>query len=442
MVDDKALISQNQQHELDEVEYRAFVNQHGEPCPSPKQLAWQDMELGMFIHFGINTFHDLEWSDGTLDPATFNPVQLDCNQWIATARDLGARYAVLTVKHHDGFCLWQTETTDYSVQNSPWKDGKGDVVREFIDACKLAGMNAGLYLSPWDRHEPCYPDKEAYDDFYINQLSELLTGYNADLTELWFDGAGSAGREYDWERIIKICRKYQPGAVIFNMGQPDIRWAGNENGIAPYPLWNMVHKREHGGVKESRHGYTWMPAEANKPIRYHTWFYNSGNEYALSPVEELMKCYIMSVGRGANLLLNIAPGRDGLIPSADRAVAREFGSTMRALFDKPLNIASGNASRVTLEFKNPTLINCIEIHENLSKGQRVKAFKVTSGGGGTKEILVEGLTVGHRKIDLIPETTVSTLTLEMDSIMGIPSIKSFAAHYDPEFGILREYIED
>ena len=173
--------------------------------PSEQQLQWQDMEFGMFCHFGINTFCDQEWGEGTDSPELFNPTQFDALQWVRSAKLAGAAYFVLTAKHHDGFCLWPTETTDYSVKSSPWKNGQGDVVRDVADACKQEGIRFGLYLSPWDRHEPCYPDKEAYDDFYANQLTELLTQYGP-LVEVWFDGAGSHGREYDWRRIMGLVK--------------------------------------------------------------------------------------------------------------------------------------------------------------------------------------------------------------------------------------------
>lgn len=176
----------------------------------------------------------MEWSDGTLSPASFDPRRLDARQWVAAARVAGATYVVLTAKHHDGFCLWPTSTTDYSVASSPWRDGAGDVVRELADACAEAGMGLGLYLSPWDRHEPRYSDAAAYDDFYCAQLTELCTQYG-DLVEIWFDGAGSAGRSYDWKKIIEVVRTHQPGAVVFNMGDPDIRWVGNEDGLAADP---------------------------------------------------------------------------------------------------------------------------------------------------------------------------------------------------------------
>src|SRR6476659_6818202 len=212
------------------------------PRPSRAQLAWQRDEIALFFHFGVNTFSNREWGDGKEDPATFNPSQLDASQWAAAARAAGARSAILTAKHHDGFCLWPTKTTTHSVATRPWRSGRGDVVREFVDACRAEGLKPGLYLSPWDRHEPCYGDSPRYNDFYCAQLTELLTGYGP-IHEVWFDGApgakdpkgvGANGQrqKYDWTRFWQLVRKLQPKAVMFSDAGPDIRWIGTENGMA------------------------------------------------------------------------------------------------------------------------------------------------------------------------------------------------------------------
>lgn len=203
-------------------------------APTPQQLAWQLDGFGLFLHFGVNTFNGEEWSDGTLDPATFDPTGLDASQWARTARAAGAKYVVLTAKHHDGFCLWPTATTTYSVASSPWREGRGDVVAELAEACRGADLGLGLYLSPWDRNAHCYDDPAAYDDFYLRQLTELCTRYGP-LYELWFDGAGSEGRTYDWDAIMAVVDQHQPDAMVFNMGRPTIRWAGNEDGLAEDP---------------------------------------------------------------------------------------------------------------------------------------------------------------------------------------------------------------
>lgn len=209
------------------------------PVPTPGQLHWQRTGMGVFFHFGLNTFHGLEWSDGTLDPATFDPDQLDADQWVRTAKRAGAGYVVLTAKHHDGFCLWPTATTDYSVRSAPWRGGRGDVVAEVAEACRHHDLGLGLYLSPWDRNAVCYPDPAAYDAFYLTQLEELCSNYG-DLFELWFDGAGSQGRTYDWQRIAALVERRQPQAMVFNMGRPTIRWIGNEDGLAADPVVYVV----------------------------------------------------------------------------------------------------------------------------------------------------------------------------------------------------------
>lgn len=214
------------------------------PVPSAAQLAWQRDELAVFVHFGINSFTDREWGDGTESPGIFNPERLDAGQWVRAARAGGFRTMILTAKHHDGFCLWPTETTEHSVRSSPWREGQGDVVREMVDACRAAGVGVGLYLSPWDRHEPSYGDSPAYDDLYARQLTELLTRYGP-LVEVWFDGANGEGpngkrQEYDWPRVHTIVRQLRPQALMFSDAGPDIRWIGNERGIAGDPNWCTV----------------------------------------------------------------------------------------------------------------------------------------------------------------------------------------------------------
>jgi alpha-L-fucosidase len=214
------------------------------PVPSPSQLAWQRDELALFLHFGVNTFTDREWGDGKESPAIFDPAALDARHWARAAKTAGFRAMVLTAKHHDGFCLWPTKTTEHSVASSPFRGGRGDVVREFVDACRAEGLKPGLYLSPWDRHEPRYGDSPAYNDFYCDQLTELLTRYGS-IDEVWFDGANGEGpngkkQTYDWPRVWGLVRKLQPQAVMFSDAGPDVRWIGNERGIAGDPNWSTV----------------------------------------------------------------------------------------------------------------------------------------------------------------------------------------------------------
>lgn len=309
---------------------------HELAVPSKAQREWQDLELGVFCHFGMNTFCDQEWGEGKDSPALFNPESLDARGWVRTAREAGFRYFVLTAKHHDGFCLWPTATTDYSVASSPWKNGQGDVVAECAAACREEGIGFGIYVSPWDRHEPCYADPALYDDFYARQLEELLTGYGP-LVEVWFDGAGSEGREYDWPRIMGLVRKHQPQAMVFNMGAPTIRWVGNEDGLAPYPCWNTADSARASMFTETSARWLpetprWLPAECDVPIRKDRWFWHPGEEHLLLSLDELMDIYYRSVGHGATLLLNVAPDDRGLIPDADAARLIEFGNEIRRRF--------------------------------------------------------------------------------------------------------------
>jgi alpha-L-fucosidase len=235
--------------------------------PTPQQVEWQDLEFGVLIHFGTNTYLDREWGDGTASPQVFNPTQLDPEQWLRAAKAAGAKYVVLVAKHHDGFCLWPTKQTDYSVKSSPWENGKGDVVKRVSDAANKLGMKFGVYLSPWDRHEPRYKNSAEYDDYYSAELDELTSRYG-DLVEFWLDGAGSEGHVYNFPRIIETLRVKQPNTLVFAdaalFEYGDIRWAGNENGKIPYENWNVL----------DRHGYLrWRPVEADTPLHKEFWFW-------------------------------------------------------------------------------------------------------------------------------------------------------------------------
>ncbi len=269
--------------------------------PSPQQVAWQDLEFGVIIHFGTNTFLDREWGDGTADPKVFNPTEFDPEQWMRAIRAAGAKYVVLVAKHHDGFCLWPTAQTDYSVKSSPWKNGQGDMVREVAEAARKFGLKFGIYLSPWDRHEPRYSNSAEYDKFYAEQLSELAQNYG-ELVELWLDGAGSAGHVYDFPKFIETLRTYQPNTLVFAdtglFEYGDIRWSGNETGDIPYENWNVI----------DRHGYLrWRPVEADTPLHKLHWFWHPNDEGSLKSLNELISVYEKSVGRGGQLMLGLAP---------------------------------------------------------------------------------------------------------------------------------------
>ncbi|MBU6399338.1 MAG: alpha-L-fucosidase [Verrucomicrobia bacterium] len=398
--------------------------------PTRDQVAWEDLEVGMFCHFGLNTFHNLEWSDGRLDPRSFNPTHLDADQWVRVALSLGAKYLMFTAKHHDGFCLWPTATTDYSVRNSPYQNGHGDVVGEVVAACRRHHLKVGLYLSPWDRHEARYKDKAAYDRFYARQLTELLTRYGK-LVEIWFDGAGSEGRQYDWPTIIGAVKEYQPHAMIFNMGAPTIRWAGNEAGFAPDPNWDVVPADQtlqfaFGRGHTTGTGTVWLPAECDVPIRG-GWFYHTDNEASLKSLDRLLDIYDKSVGRGANLLLNIAPDRDGLIPAADATRAREFGEAIGLRYGQPVCSAAGRGVALELRLRPPRAVEAAIIQEDLRRGQRVQAYEVNAWVKGGWVTVAHGTSIGHKKIDRFGPVQTDRLRLRLTETLAQPVIRRFAA---------------
>jgi len=247
--------------------------------PTPQQVAWQEAELTMFLQFGMNTFTDREWGEGNEDPKQFDPKALDARQWATVAKEAGFKYVILTAKHHDGFCLWPSQYTEHSVKNSPYKGGKGDVVREFADACRASGLKMGLYLSPWDRHEPSYGDSPAYNRHYVAQLTELLTQYG-DVAEVWFDGANGEGpngkkQEYDWPAFYGTIRKLQPKALIAISG-PDVRWVGNEDGVARETEWS-IQDANPTFHPDARGGKVWWPAECDTSIRP-GWFWHRAED--------------------------------------------------------------------------------------------------------------------------------------------------------------------
>jgi alpha-L-fucosidase len=387
--------------------------------PTAQQLAWQDLEIGVLIHFGPNTFMNREWGDGTADPTTFNPTQLDANQWVRAAKSAGANYLVFVAKHHDGFCLWPSAQTDYSVKASPWRDGKGDVVREVVNATRKAGMKFGLYLSPWDRHEPFYKDFTKYDDFYVSQLTELATHYGP-LTEFWLDGAGSEGHVYDFDRYVKQLRTLQPKALIFAdaafLKDGDIRWVGNENGLASEENWNVL----------DLHGYKrWRPAEADTPLRKDHWFWHPDDEKSLKSVAELLDTYEKTVGRGAQLMIGLAPDSRGLLPESDVARLAQFGAAVRAIYGPDKNFARrAHVARyipvhgdftIELTFDAPITFDRAVTMESLADGQPTEKYSIQAFVSGQWTKLHDGITIGHKKIDKFLRTTASRVRLVIQS---------------------------
>lgn len=394
-------------------------------APTPAQLAWQKDGLGVFFHVGVNTFAGKEWSDGTLAPDTFDPSDLDADQWVRTAQDLGAKYVVLTAKHHDGFCLWPTATTAYSVASSPWKDGGGDVVAEVVDACRRHGMKLGLYLSPWDRNAPQYEDPETYDEFYLAQLRELCTNYG-ELHELWFDGAGSAGREYAWDRIGEVIAELQPTAMVFNMGPATIRWVGNEDGLAADPVEYVTTSTDLNNYDEDvieTGEAVYLPPECDVSLRK-GWFWQPGEEP--KSLSHLLAIHDRSIGLGANLLLNIPPDRRGRLDDADVERVRELAEALQQRFGDPVEavLETGGAGAVRAQLPAGTTFDHVEIHEALEEGQRVAAHRVLLEDG---TVLATGGSIGVRRIHRL-ETPVQSdsLVVEVDGPGAV--IESVAVH--------------
>ena len=397
--------------------------------PTPQQLEWQQMEFTAFLHFGINTFTGREWGDGTESPELFNPSELDAEQWVKALKDGGFKMAILTAKHHDGFCLWPTATTEYSVKNSPWKDGKGDVVRELRDACEKYGMKFGVYLSPWDRNAECYGDSPAYNKFFIEQLTELLSNYG-EVHEVWFDGANGEGpngkkQEYDWEAILKTIRTLQPKAVTAIMGD-DVRWVGNEGGLGRETEWSATvlapgsytHKetsrvtlginnmtKDLGSrelLAKAQEAY-WYPSEVDVSIRP-GWFYHAEQDEQVRSLANLVNIYYRSVGCNSVLLLNIPPDRRGLIHEIDVQRIKELSNYLaKAFANNQVTDGTGLWQANTGDSKEYTvkpgaMVNTFLIQEDIAQGQRVEDFLVEVYSNGTWQYAAEGTTIGYKRL--------------------------------------------
>ena len=416
------------------------------PLPSPSQLEWQRDELALFLHFGVNTFTDREWGDGRENPAIFAPGSLDARQWAQVAKAGGFRAMVLTAKHHDGFCLWPSRTTGHSVASSPWRNGQGDLVREFTDACRAEGLKAGLYLSPWDRNHPSYGDSPRYNDIYIEQLTELLSQYGP-IHEVWFDGANGEGpngkrQVYDWPRYWGHVRQLQPKAVIFSDAGPDVRWIGNERGSAGMTNWSTVDPAavpypgaDGPGIIQalqegSPTGTVWRPGETDVSIRP-GWFYHPAEDGRVKSIEELVQIYFTSVGRNSKLLLNVPPTRDGLLHEIDSARLVQLRHRLAALFAE--DRASGKRAQwrwtgarfaqgeVDLGSSMP--IELADLREDITRGQLVARYVLegSDGGGGAWKILSVGTTIGYRKLDRFDPTPIRRVRLRIEDALDRPN---------------------
>ncbi len=371
----------------------------------PKQLEFMDWEMGVFFHFGIRTYYEevQDWDVVDMDPARFAPTELDCDQWISTAKAGGAKYAVLVCKHHDGFALWNSKFTAHSVAASPWKDGKGDVVREFTDACHRQGMKVGFYYSPAQFGFETVPEEE-YDDYFIGQLGELLTGYGK-VDYLWFDGCGSENHQFDTVRIVKEIRRMQPDILIFNMWDPDTRWIGNESGIASMNDAPEVDRLAFSifTEREDKLGDTlFLPGECDCRIK-DWWFYYDSDVPYLKSVEQLFGMYLNSVGHGTNLLLNIGPDRRGLIPEKDVERMTAFGDLVRREFGDPLvtfDRFRQEGDTYTADCDDHQLMKYIVIEEDLTDGSHVTDFDIDllPTVYGQPKTVFRGYSVGHKAI--------------------------------------------
>jgi alpha-L-fucosidase len=406
--------------------------------PTARQLEYQDWEFGIFLHFGIRTFYEghRDWDGKPMSPEAFEPTALDCDQWARTAAEAGATYMVLTAKHHDGFANWPSAYTDFSVASSRWRDGEGDVVREYVDACRRHGIKPGLYYSPADWSCPVYDDPKAYDDYFIKQVSELLEPYG-EIDVLWFDGCGSAGHEYDWGRICGEIRRMQPNILIFNMGDPDFRWVGNELGLAPVPCWNTVEDvpvAVDTAADESVTKPMWLPAECDCRMRFRNWFYSDADEDTVKSLDELMGLYYYSVGRGCNLLLNIGPDRRGLLPDKDTARLLEFGAEIRRRFSEPaasLDDAVAGDDGLVFSFESPILLDHAVIREDLTAGEHIRSFAVEINPNHQKRWIRvwEGANVGHKAICRFPAVAVQRLRFTVLESDGQEKLRSLDLHY-------------
>ena len=403
--------------------------------PTARQLEYQDWEMGLFLHFGIRTFYEghRDWDGKPMHPEAFNPREFDPDNWVLAAKEAGMKYLVLTAKHHDGFANWPSKYTKFSVASSGWQHGQGDVVRDFVAACRKHDMHPGLYYSPAEAGDAFKQDAKAYDDYFINQISEILVPYGP-IDVLWFDGCGSADHQYDWARITDEIRRMQPEVQIFSMGtDPNFRWVGNESGIAPVPSWNTVRYDVFDKVDENTL-VKWLPAECDCRMRQQNWFYSDQDEDTVKSLEQLMGLYYYSVGRGCNLLINIGPDRRGLLPDKDRTRLLEFGEEVRRRFGKPLaGLADFKQSENVWTYapEKPVLMDHVVVQEDLTTGERVRKFEVEAyvGGGPADWVkLWDGYSIGHKAICRFPLLQVYQVRLKVTEADGEVRLRTLEIH--------------
>ena len=432
------------------------------PVPTENQLRWQNMEMYAFIHYSLNTYTDQEWGFGNEDPKLFNPSDLDCRQWARVCKQAGMRGIIFTAKHHCGFCMWPSAYTEYSVKNSPWKDGKGDVVRELAEACREEGLKFAVYLSPWDRNHPEY-GHPAYVTYFRNQLRELLTNYG-DIFEVWFDGAnggdgwyGGANETrkidrttyYEWPETYKMIRELQPKCLIWNDGSDrgDLRWVGTEAGNVGETNWSLMPATGdtpwhmlHYGVED---GDVWCPGETNTSIRP-GWFYHETENEHVKSLSKLMDTYYKSVGRNSTLLLNFPIAPNGRIHPTDSLRGIAFKKMIDEVFKTDLTKKAKietQGNETLIDFKEPTACNRFLAEEDIAQGQRVKKFALEAEVDGKwiplRDMLVEdgrdGLTtIGHRRIICFPTIKATKIRFTIIDAKAAPIIKKLGVYLAPE----------
>jgi alpha-L-fucosidase len=430
--------------------------------PTRRQLAWQQLELTAFLHFGINTFTGREWGDGTEDPRLFNPGDFDAGQWISTLKDAGFKLAIITAKHHDGFCLWPTKTTRHSVQYSPWKNGCGDVVKEVKEACDRYGLKFGIYLSPWDRNADCYGDSPRYNQFFIDQLTELLTNYG-EVHEVWFDGANGEGPNgakqiYDWQEFYEVIHRLQPNAVTAIKGD-DVRWVGNEDGYGRETEWSataLTPSAYHRGDEQNKKlginsqskdlgsrelldkatELFWYPSEVDVSIRP-GWFYRIEEDDKVKSLRELTDIYFKSVGYNSVLLLNIPPDDKGRINKKDSIRLMEFARHIKIIFDenyvreKPALWKARKGDAKEYSIKNSATINTILLQEDISEGQRVESFSCKALIDDNWIPVAEGTTIGYKRIVRFDDCRPAKIRITINETRNRANISSVGAYYAP-----------
>lgn len=444
--------------------------------PTQDQVDWQQMEYYMFTHFGPNTFTDVEWGDGKEDPKVFNPTNVDCRQWAATAKAAGMKGIIITAKHHDGFCLWPSKYSTHTVRESLWKDGKGDLLKELSEACREYGLKFGVYLSPWDQNHPAYGTPE-YNQVFANTLNEVLSGYG-EVFEQWFDGANGEGKDgkkqvYDWNLFHNTVYRNQPQAVIFSDVGPGCRWMGNEQGVAGKTNWSTLNIKgyEPGRGAPSvdilntgvQGGEAWVPAETDVSIRP-GWFYSPSTDDKIKSVDKLMDIYYTSVGRNSNLLLNVPPDRTGRIHANDSIRLMEFRKAREESFGKDLiegaeikasnvrdnavqysaaNLLDDNYNTywatddselnpsIEIDLKQVKTFNRLALQEYIPLGQRVASFSVKYWDNGVWKDLTEATTIGYKRILRFP--TISTQKLKISlTALACPLISKVSLYNAPE----------